>query len=106
VDLAGLVFKSAFVAVARDIALSQQALSLYEDLGRRRTVSAKTKQWTGRIKQAAGSLTGNKRLERKGRADRVSGAANERVTRAKNKVGQMIGTAGDALKGRVRTRPR
>jgi len=84
----------------------QRDHSLYEDLGRRRTVSAKTKQWAGRIKQAAGRLTGNKRLERKGRAERVSGAAKERVTRAKNKVGQMIGTAGDALKGRVRTRPR
>jgi uncharacterized protein YjbJ (UPF0337 family) len=69
-------------------------------------VSAKTKQWAGRIKQAAGRLAGNKRLERKGRAEQVSGAAKERVTRAKNKVGQMIGTAGDALKVRVRTRPR
>ena len=66
-------------------------------------MSAKTKQWTGRIKQAAGSLTGNKKLERKGKADRLSGEAKERVTRAKGKVGQMIHNAADAVKGALGT---
>jgi uncharacterized protein YjbJ (UPF0337 family) len=66
-------------------------------------VSAKTKQWTGRIKQAAGSLTGNKKMERKGRADRLSGGAKQRATRAKGKVGQMIHNAADAVKGALGT---
>jgi uncharacterized protein YjbJ (UPF0337 family) len=66
-------------------------------------VSAKTKQWKGRIKQAAGSLTGNKKLEREGRADRLSGEANERLTQAEGKLGNMIDKAADTVKGAIRT---
>jgi len=67
-------------------------------------VSTKTKQWKGRIKQAAGTVTGNKKLEREGRADRLSGEATQRVTQAKNKVDAMIDKATDAVKHAIGTR--
>jgi len=66
-------------------------------------VSAKTKQWKGRIKQAAGTLTGSKKLEREGRADRLAGQTQERLDRAKGKVDEMIDKAADALKGTIGT---
>jgi uncharacterized protein YjbJ (UPF0337 family) len=60
-------------------------------------MSAKTEQWKGRIKQAAGSLTGNKRLEREGRADRRAGEAKERLAKAKGRVAGVIDDAADSL---------
>lgn len=66
-------------------------------------MSAKTRQWKGRIKQAAASLTGNKKLQREGSADRRSGEAEERLTQATDKVGEMIDKAADAVKGGIRT---
>jgi uncharacterized protein YjbJ (UPF0337 family) len=67
-------------------------------------MSAKRKQWTGRIKQAAGSLTGHKRLEREGAADRRSGQAEERIAQVKGKVNETIDKAASAVKGVLRTR--
>jgi uncharacterized protein YjbJ (UPF0337 family) len=66
-------------------------------------MSAKTKQWAGRIKQAVGSLTGRKRLEREGAADRRSGQAEERIARAKGKVDETIDKAAGVVKGVLRT---
>jgi|tagenome__1003787_1003787.scaffolds.fasta_scaffold16986224_1 uncharacterized protein YjbJ (UPF0337 family) len=40
----------------------------------------------GRVKQAAGSITGNKKLEAEGAAERVKGAAQEKVGTAKRKL--------------------
>jgi uncharacterized protein YjbJ (UPF0337 family) len=62
------------------------------------------RQWKGRIKQAAGTVTGNKRLEREGRADRLSGEAKQRVAQAKSKVDEMIDKATDAVKHAIGTR--
>lgn len=61
-------------------------------------MSAKTEQWKGRIKQAAGNLTGNKRLEREGRADRRSAGAMERLTQARGKVDETVDKAAHAVK--------
>jgi uncharacterized protein YjbJ (UPF0337 family) len=66
-------------------------------------VNTKTKQWKGRIKQAVGTVTGNKKLEREGRADRRSGEAEERLTQATDKVDEMIDKAADAVKGAIGT---
>jgi uncharacterized protein YjbJ (UPF0337 family) len=66
-------------------------------------MSAKTKQWTGRVKQAAGSLTGHKRLEREGAADRRSGQAGERIAHAKGKVNATIDKAAGAVRSVFRT---
>ena len=56
-------------------------------------MGAKTKQLKGRIKQAAGSLTGNKKLEREGKADRRSGQAQERLNDVTDKVEGVVDTA-------------
>jgi uncharacterized protein YjbJ (UPF0337 family) len=66
-------------------------------------MGARTKRWTGRIKQAAGALTGNRKLEREGRADRRSGEAEERLTQAKGRVDKVIDKAADAVKGTIGT---
>jgi uncharacterized protein YjbJ (UPF0337 family) len=63
-------------------------------------MSAKTNQVMGRIKQAVGSLTGNKRLERDGRADRRSSEVKRRLTRAKGRVNELLDRAGNAVKRR------
>jgi uncharacterized protein YjbJ (UPF0337 family) len=62
-------------------------------------MSAKRKQWKGRIKQAAGTLTGRRKLEREGGADRRSGEAEERVDQAKGKLDETIDRAANAVKG-------
>jgi uncharacterized protein YjbJ (UPF0337 family) len=48
------------------------------------------KQLTERIKEVAGTLTGNKRLEREGRVDRRAGAAMARLDRTTDKVEHAI----------------
>jgi uncharacterized protein YjbJ (UPF0337 family) len=42
----------------------------------------------GRVKQAAGSITGDKKLEAEGAAERVKGAAQEALGKTKRKVGE------------------
>ena len=45
----------------------------------------------GRVKQAAGSLTGDKSLEAEGAVDRVKGAAQEKVGEAERKLNEARG---------------
>lgn len=66
-------------------------------------MSAKTQQWKGRIKQAAGSLTRNRKLEREGRADRRAGEAKEHLDHARGKIDQVIDHAADVVKGTLGT---
>ncbi len=66
-------------------------------------MSAKTSQWKGRIKQAIGSLTGNRKLEREGGADRRAGEVEERLTQVSDKANEMIDKAADAVKGTIGT---
>jgi len=66
-------------------------------------MSAKTNQVIGRIKQAVGSLTGNRSLERDGRADRRSSAVKGRLAAAKGTVNGLIDKAGNAVKDAVAT---
>jgi uncharacterized protein YjbJ (UPF0337 family) len=60
-------------------------------------MSAKTQQWKGRIKQAVGSLTGSRRLEEEGMADRRAGEAREQLGRAKDKVIGVIDKTANAI---------
>jgi uncharacterized protein YjbJ (UPF0337 family) len=46
----------------------------------------KAENLKGRVKRAAGSLSGDKKLEAEGAVDRVKGAAEEKVGEAKRKV--------------------
>lgn len=65
-------------------------------------MSAKTKQLKGRIKQAAAAITGDRKLERKGRAERRAGEAEERIDQATDKASEMIDKASSAIKGTIK----
>jgi len=47
----------------------------------------------GRVKEAAGSLTGNKQLKSEGKADRIAGEAKAKVKEAEAKVEKLIDKA-------------
>lgn len=51
----------------------------------------------GRVKEAAGDLTGNERLEREGKADQLAGKAKELIDDAKDKVDDAIDAVKDKL---------
>ncbi len=46
----------------------------------------------GRAKQAAGIVTGDKDLEREGKADRVAGAVKEKVDGARDWIAEKVHT--------------
>jgi uncharacterized protein YjbJ (UPF0337 family) len=52
-------------------------------------IKGKAENLKGRVKQAAGSLTGDKELEAEGAVDRVKGAAREKVGEAKRKLDEV-----------------
>jgi uncharacterized protein YjbJ (UPF0337 family) len=54
-------------------------------------------QAKGRIKQAAGDLTGNDRLKKEGKADETAGKAKEFLGNAKDKADDMIDKARDRV---------
>jgi len=56
-------------------------------------MAGKTDQVKGQVKEAVGSLTGDKDLESEGRADRRAGEAKEKVDHAKDKVEEVIDKA-------------
>ena len=47
---------------------------------------AKSDKLKGRVKEAAGALTGNKRLKREGKADQVVGKIKQKVEKVVDKV--------------------
>jgi len=58
----------------------------------------KVKKLTGRVKEAAGIVTGNDVLEREGARQRAAGAAEENLGRARRKVGEVVGRIAKAVK--------
>ena len=60
-------------------------------------MGGKADQAKGRVKEAAGSLTGNKDLESEGKADRRAGEAKEKLDHAKDRVEEVIDKVRDAL---------
>ena len=60
-------------------------------------MGAKTDQMKGHVKEAAGSLTGDKDLESEGKADRRAGEAKEKLDHARDKVDEVIDSAKGAL---------
>ncbi len=56
-----------------------------------------TDEVKGRIKEAAGSLTGDKDLEAEGKTDRVAGEIKEKLHQMEEKVESVIDKAKDAL---------
>ena len=58
----------------------------------------KVKNIGGRIKEAAGTLTGDKDLEKEGATDRMGGAIKEGFGKVKRKVGEALEDAGKHTK--------
>ncbi len=56
-------------------------------------MAGKTDQVKGQVKEAVGSLTGDRDLESEGKADRRAGETKERVEHAKDKVEEVIDKA-------------
>ena len=57
----------------------------------------KTDQAKGRVKEAAGALTGDKDLESEGKADRAAGEIKEKIGDVKDKVEDVVDKAKDVL---------
>jgi len=51
---------------------------------------ANTDDVKGRVKQAAGALTGDKDMEREGKVDRAAGSVKETVANATDKVKDVV----------------
>ena len=49
----------------------------------------------GRVKEAAGDLTDNKKLKREGQVDRATGAVKERVDDAGDAIKDKVGSKSD-----------
>jgi uncharacterized protein YjbJ (UPF0337 family) len=49
-------------------------------------MAGKVEKTKGKVKEAVGTLTGNKKLESEGKIDRRAGEAKERISHAKKKV--------------------
>ena len=61
----------------------------------------KVDEGKGRVKQAAGDLTGNDDLNREGKVDEAAGKTRQAVSDAGEKVGDGIGKVADKVKDTV-----
>ena len=61
-------------------------------------IEGKESNIKGRIKQAAGTLTGNEYLESEGERERSEGEAEERAGKARRKLGEAIEDFGKRVK--------
>ncbi|MEO5973988.1 MAG: CsbD family protein [Ilumatobacteraceae bacterium] len=55
-------------------------------------MSGKTDKAKGKVKQAVGDLTGNKKLRREGKIDEVAGRAKEAIDKIKEKITPVRGS--------------
>ncbi|HVO25684.1 MAG TPA: CsbD family protein [Candidatus Margulisiibacteriota bacterium] len=53
--------------------------------------SGKSDELKGRVKEAAGALTGNKKLKREGKADQAVGKIKQKVEKVMDKVKETLG---------------
>lgn len=58
----------------------------------------KAKKVTGRVKEAAGIITGNRALEQEGSRQRAEGAVQETIGKAGRKVGEFVDEVAKAIK--------
>jgi uncharacterized protein YjbJ (UPF0337 family) len=65
---------------------------------RQKESPAKVKQLKGRVQQATGIITGDSALERKGAQQRVVGAVEEGLGKARRKVGEALEGVAKAIK--------
>jgi uncharacterized protein YjbJ (UPF0337 family) len=59
--------------------------------------SGKTDEAKGRIKEAAGVLTGDEKLQREGKADQAAGKVKKTLEKVKDKASNAIDDLKDAL---------
>jgi uncharacterized protein YjbJ (UPF0337 family) len=61
-------------------------------------MGAKSDQLKGKVKEAAGLLSGSKDLESEGKADRRTGEVKEKIDHTKDKLEALADKAKDALR--------
>ncbi len=61
-------------------------------------IEGKKENVKGRVKEAAGTLTGNRDLENEGAKERAGGRVQERLGRARRQVGEAIEDLGEDVK--------
>jgi len=61
-------------------------------------VRGKARQLKGRVKEAAGVVTGNRHLENEGAAERTGGEIEAELGKARRKVGAALTGLGKAIK--------
>ena len=64
----------------------------------RNELQGKKENIKGRVKEAVGTLTGNKNLESEGANERAEGAARARLGKASRKIGEAIEDLGKKIK--------
>jgi uncharacterized protein YjbJ (UPF0337 family) len=70
---------------------------LQEETRRSAMTSGKSDEAKGRVKEAAGVLTGDKKLQREGKADQAAGKIKNAVKKVKDKADDVIDDVKDAL---------
>jgi uncharacterized protein YjbJ (UPF0337 family) len=60
-------------------------------------VGGKVKKTKGKMKEAVGILSGNKKMEREGSFQRAEGAVQEGLGQARRKVGEVLTNLGKAV---------
>jgi uncharacterized protein YjbJ (UPF0337 family) len=61
-------------------------------------VGGKVKKTKGKMREAVGILSGNKKMEREGSLQRAEGAVQEGLGQARRKVGEVLTNLGKAVK--------
>lgn len=61
-------------------------------------IEGKGEQLKGKVKQAAGDLTGDPQLREEGEQDEAAGAVQEGVGTARRKVGEAVESVGEQIK--------
>lgn len=68
------------------------------DAMRQQETHGKVEKLKGRVKEAAGIITGNSVLEREGSRQRAGGAVQESLGKARRKVGELVDGVAKAIK--------
>jgi len=64
----------------------------------RQETRGKVKRLQGRVKEAAGIMAGDRKLEREGARQRAAGAVDESLGKARRKVGDLVDGVAKAIK--------
>jgi uncharacterized protein YjbJ (UPF0337 family) len=64
----------------------------------RQEVSGNVKKTKGKVKEAVGILTGDKKMEQEGSVQRVEGAVEEGLGKARRKVGEALTNLGNSIR--------